>query len=395
MSAARSPAESARWGLVGDVVFDGAAVADRPTVLIDGGRVVAVGAALPESIEVVECTGATILPGLVDCHQHLCFDGVGTLEEQVSGHTDDELAARARASARSALAGGVTTIRDLGDRGYVTLDLRGDEQLPNLLASGPPITAPKGHCWYLGGECAGDDLADAVDERVERGCDVVKIMVTGGALTPTWPPWRSQFSLVEVRAVVDRAHAAGLSVAAHCHGVAGIRDAVAAGVDTIEHCTFLTEAMESAASDDLLDELAASDTALSATLGNLPRPPLPPQWQSAVPRVRAALGRIHTAGGTVLVGTDAGINPYKPHDVMPRALADLVDLGMTPLEGLTAMTSRAADTLGLPDVGRLSAGAVADVIAVDGDPFSDPGALTAIARVWRAGVAIGRPAGSP
>jgi imidazolonepropionase-like amidohydrolase len=146
--------------------------------------------------------------------------------------------------------------------------------------------------------------------------------------------------------------------------------------------------MESDAPEALLDELAGSATALSATLGALSRPPLPAQWAAAVPHMRAAFGRVHDGGGTVLVGTDAGINRYKPHDVMPRAMADLVDLGMTPVEALTAMTSRAADTLGLPQVGRLAAGAVADIVAVDGDPFSDPGALTAISRVWRAGVAV-------
>lgn len=376
------------WGLSAEAVFDGTGVAERPTLLVDDGRVVDVGVALPETIEVVECAGATILPGLVDCHQHLCFDGDGTLEGQVRGRSDDELAARARASARTALAGGVTTLRDLGDRGYVTLGLRGDDELPNLLTAGPPITPPNGHCWYLGGECEGDNLARAVDERVERGCDVVKIMVTGGALTPTWPVWKSQFSLAEVRAVVERAHAAGVPVAAHCHGVDGIRDAVTAGVDTIEHCSFFTEAMESDAPEALLDELAGSATALSATLGAVSRPPLPAQWAAAVPRMRAAFGRVHDGGGTVLVGTDAGINQYKPHDVMPHAMADLVNLGMTPVEALTAMTSRAADTLGLPQVGRLAAGAVADIVAVDGDPLSDPSALTAISRVWRAGVAV-------
>lgn len=377
------------WGLRADAVFDGRRMVDRPTVLVDGGRVVSVGEVLPESVDVVDCGGSTLLPGLVDCHQHLCFDGVGTLEEQVSDLTDAELAARARGSARTAVEGGVTTVRDLGDRGYVTLALRDDPELPNLLAAGPPITPPGGHCWYLGGECEGDDnLARAVDERVEQGCDVVKIMVTGGALTPTWPLWKSQFSFEQVRAVVDRAHEAGLPVAAHCHGVDGIRDALAAGVDTIEHCSFFTDAMESAAPDDLLADLATSDTALSATLGALPGYGYPPVWQRAVERMRAAFGRVHAGGGTVLVGTDAGINPYKPHDVMPHALPVLVALGMSPLDGLAAMTSRAADTLGLPDVGRLIPGAVADVIAVDGDPVSDPPALARVDRVWRAGVAV-------
>lgn len=380
------------WGIRAAAVFDGTRVLERPTVIIDGSEVVAAGEPLPESMEIVDLPGSTVLPGLVDCHQHLVFDGNGTLEEQVCDRTDDELTDRARAHARRALEGGVTTLRDLGDRAFVTLDLRGDPELPTLLTAGPPLTYEGGHCWYLGGGCADTaELLAAVDERVERGCDVVKIMATGGALTPTFPMWKSQFDLSAIRTVVERAHGAGLPVAAHCHGVGGIRDAVAAGVDTIEHCTFFTEAMEAAPPVDLLDALAASDTALSATLGVLPGYKYPPTFAPSITTIRSSMGRIHHGGGTVLVGTDAGINAFKPHDVMPYAMADLVNLGMAPLDALRAMTSRAADVLGLPSAGRLAAGATADVVAVDGDPLVDPAALTCVTHVWRAGHPITRP----
>lgn len=381
------------WGIKAASVFDGSAVAERPTVLIDGGEVRAVGEPLPESIEVVDLPTATVLPGLVDCHQHLVFDGNGTLEEQVCDRSDEELAARARSNARRALEGGVTTLRDLGDRAFVTLDLRGDPGLPNLLTAGPPLTDRGGHCWYLGGECDGlDGLLAGVDERIERGCDVVKIMATGGGLTPTVPMWKSQFDRHQIIAVVERAHAAGIPVAAHAHGVDGIRDAVAAGVDTIEHCTFFTEAMHAAPPDDLLEVLAASDSALSATLGATPDRVLPPLFEASMATIREAFGRVHEGGGTVLVGTDAGINAFKPHDVMPRAMAPLVDLGMTPLEALAAMTSRAADVLGLPSVGRLAPGAAADIVAVEGDPLADPDDLTRVSHVWRAGQSVERSA---
>jgi imidazolonepropionase-like amidohydrolase len=141
--------------------------------------------AVPDSLALVDLgDDVTLLPGLVDCHQHLCFNGIGSLEEQVTGIGDQDLTERARDAARRALRGGVTTLRDLGDRRWVTLPLRGAVGLPTILAAGPPITRVGGHCWYLGGECEGEAaLRAAVRERIDRGCDVVKVMATGGALT--------------------------------------------------------------------------------------------------------------------------------------------------------------------------------------------------------------------
>jgi len=375
-------------------LFDGREMVDRPTVLLDGATVVAIGVDGPDDADVVDLGDMTLLPGLVDCHQHLCFDGQGTLEEQVADVDDAGLAARARESARRALLGGVTTLRDLGDRGFVTLPLRGQPGLPTILAAGPPITVDGGHCWYLGGACAGDDagLRVAVAERAERGCDAVKVMVSGGYLTPTVPMWVSQFSLAQLRLVVEEAHRRGLPVAAHCHGVPAISDAIDAGVDAIEHCTFFTSNGRCEPPPDLLDRLAASPVTISSTLGRLPDEPLPPIVEANLPALTESRRRLHELGATIVVGTDAGIDTAKPHDVLPHALADLVAFGMSPVDALRAMTSRAAGVLGLADrKGRLAAGFDADVIAVDGDPLADPAALTRIVAVWHAGTRVGEP----
>jgi imidazolonepropionase-like amidohydrolase len=383
------PSAPGRWGLRAAKLFDGYDFVERPDLLIDDGVVVSVGEALPDSVEVRDLGDVTLLPGLVDCHQHLVFNGHGTLEQQVSGIDDATLVERARANARLALEGGVTTVRDLGDRNFVTLGLRDDPELATIAAAGPPITPPGGHCWYLGGECEGSEqLAAAVADRVERGCDVVKIMVTGGAMTPSFPLWMSQFSEADVRLVVEAAHAAGLPVAAHCHGVDGIAMAVDVGVDSIEHCTFFTESNESVPPADLLDRLAASGVALSATWGVTEAPPSPPNWQRARPVIEAALGRVHTGGGVVVVGTDAGIYRQKPHDVLPYSLPTLLSAGMTTVEALRAITSSAADVCRRPERGRLHAGMPADILAVTGDPAADPAALTRIAAVWREGRTI-------
>jgi imidazolonepropionase-like amidohydrolase len=373
--------------LRGARLFDGDRLLDDPTVLFDGERVVAAGAPVPEGVEVVDLADATLLPGLIDCHQHLCFNGIGTLEEQVAGVGDDELVARARANGEQALRAGITTLRDLGDRAYLTLDLRDDVALPTIVASGPPLTVLNGHCWYLGGECEGDvGLIRAVDERVDHGCDVVKVMVSGGALTPTFPVWESQFSLAELRAVVERAHQRGLPVAAHCHGTRAIEDAVAAGADTIEHCTFFTDSGRSEPSEKVMKRVAESGAVVSATVGRLDDVDVPPLVKANFEAVRWSRQRLVELGATLVAGTDAGITAAKPHDVLPHAIRDFATAGMAPIEALRALTSTAARAIGLGDrKGRLAAGYDADVLAVRGDPLADEAALRSVAGVWRAG----------
>jgi imidazolonepropionase-like amidohydrolase len=371
-------------------LFDGERIVDRANILIDGGTIVDVGATVPADATAIDLGDATLLPGLIDCHQHLCFDGIGTLEEQVRDIDDERLLARARECAQRALRAGVTTLRDLGDRGFLTLSLRGDPTLPTILAAGPPITTPGGHCWYLGGECDGAaDLRRAVAARAEAGCDVVKVMVSGGFLTPTVPMWESQLDAEDLRLVVGDAHRRGLPVAAHCHGSDAIAQALDAGADSIEHCTFITNGLRSDPPDELIERLAASDVVISATLGRLPDRPLSPVVAANLPILNAARRRLHERGATIVVGTDAGINEVKPHDVLPHAISDLLESGMSPIEALRALTSVAARALSVGDhKGRLAAGCDADLIAVDGDPLAEPGALTSVSAVWRAGARI-------
>ncbi len=358
-------------------------------VLVEDGRIAAVGTAVDPGHDIHDLGSVTLMPGLVDCHQHLVFDGAGSLEEQVVGCSDDELRSRAYDAARTAVLGGVTTVRDLGDRNYVTLDLRGDPDLPTILCSGPPITTVGGHCWFLGGECSTrDEMIAAVCDRLERGCDVVKIMATGGFLTPATPMWKSQFGLEDLKLVVREAHAAGVAVAAHCHGLQGIGDAIDAGVDTIEHCTFLNESMHPAPAPALLDRLAASDTVISATIGSTPDTVHPEEIERILPGVFDALSAVRSRGGQIVVGSDAGINPFKPHDVARYAIHDLHTLGMGPIEALQTMTRDGADALSLPAKGRIEVAADADLMAVDGDPETDPDALTRVVQVWRAGTPL-------
>lgn len=368
-------------------VFDGHQVVDPPVVVVDGDRIVAVGTAAPAGVEVRDLGDATLLPGLVDCHQHLVFDGTGTLEAQVADRSDDELRERARTNARKALGAGITTIRDLGDRGFVTLDLRGDPSLPTILTSGPPITADGGHCWFLGGGCAGTDaLLAAVEERRRRRCDVVKVMATGGALTPTFPMWAAQFAADQMAAVVNAAHAAALPVAAHCHGIDGLVQALDAGVDSIEHCSFFTENGRSEPDPAIVDRLAVTRTPVSATYGVRPGWRPPPVIEANQAIVRHAMRTLVERGGTVVAGTDAGVSPGKPHDVLPHAARDLVAIGLSRPQVITTLTATAAEVCGVgARKGRLAAGFDADMVAVGGDPLTDVDVLLDVRDVWRGG----------
>lgn len=315
------------------------------------------------------------------------------MEEQVAPLDDEELRVRAVDNARRALAGGVTTVRDLGDRGWVTLGLRDRPDLPAIVAAGPPITRTDGHCWYLGGGADDEDaLRAAITERAERGVDVVKVMVTGGVLTVgRYPVSATQFSLDELRLLVDASHAAGLPVAAHCHGVAGIEAALAVGVDSIEHCSFLDGDLIARPEPDLLERLAASGIALSITIGRRPEVPIPVILLANRPTMTATWRRLHELGAVLVAGSDAGINESKPHDVLPHALRDFADSDIPLVDGLRAMTSVAAGVAGLADrKGRIAPGYDADLLAVTGDPGVDPDALSLVSAVWRGGVPVAR-----
>ena len=369
-------------------LFDGERLISSPAVLIEGGKVVAAGVSVPETVPVVDLGNQTLLPGLIDCHQHLCFDGNGSLEEQVSGLDDKDLARQARASAKQELRCGVTTLRDLGDRGFVTLALRDDSSLPTIFAAGPPITREGGHCWFLGGTCStsDDDLRRSVTERAERGCDVVKVMATGGVGTPYFPIWESQFTVHELRVIVDEAHRTGLPVAAHCHGIVGIERALDAGADSIEHCSFMTNRGRPEPDDSLLVRLASSGAVISATFGHLPDYPRPPELTAGWAILMPAFRRLNELGATVVAGTDAGIVPAKSHGVLPYAFGDLIEIGMNPVQALRSLTAVAAKACGVADrKGRLAPGFDADIIAMAGDPLANPEASLEVSSVWRAG----------
>jgi imidazolonepropionase-like amidohydrolase len=367
------------------------------TVLVGGGRIVGVEAhdhPLPHDVAVTSYDG-TLLPGLVDAHVHLVSDCTPGGLERAGGADDDTLDDTIASALAQHAAAGVTTVRDLGDTRFRTVDHRDRRApgVPRVLASGPPLTVPGGHCHYLGGVVAGvDDARAVVAAHAERGVDVVKVMASGGMVTAGSDVLGVQFSPEELRAVVDAAHGAGLAALAHAHSLAGVRHAVAAGVDGLEHGSCLTGTGIAVPEDDLLDAIVAGGVVLDPTLSvdpayELPLDKLPPNLRATVERLGIAPGQLsaarapqlramHRRGVRIVTGTDAGAAPPKRHGGAWRAVVDLLLADLTVAEALATATSYAADACGIgEETGRLRAGLAADLLVVDGDLASDPQAL--------------------
>ena len=340
----------------------------------------------------IDLAGATLLPGLVDTHVHLAFDASADPVGNLARRHDSEVAEAMAHAGRAALRGGVTTVRDLGDRGYLSLGLRGRADLPTIVAAGPPITTPGGHCHYLGGAAAPtiEGVRAAVREHAARGVDVIKIMASGGTLTPGSRQDLAQFPPEVLRAAVDEAHRLGLEVTAHAHAVSAIADAVAAGVDGLEHVTFWTEDGVDAPGH-LIQLIAGQRIVVGATIGMVPVPGMapPPAMATRIPGILASTRQLYQAGAAMVAGTDAGIAPVKPHDVVRHAPAMLRQLGFGQAEALHTITSVAAAVCGLGHrKGRIAPGFDADILAVDGDPITDPDALHRIRAVYAHGAAV-------
>jgi imidazolonepropionase-like amidohydrolase len=381
--------------LQADRVYRGPGNCGPGVVLVEDGVIAEVGPPVGDPADhVTQLGNATVLPGLVDSHLHLAFDASADVLTPLLHDGDDALLLRMAANARAALAVGVTTVRDLGDRRFLSLVLR--ERLrsepssgPELLVAGPPLTRTGGHCWFLGGEAdTTEQLRAAVRERAERGCDVVKIMATGGALTPGFGPHESQYGAEQLAAVVAAARQVGLPVAAHAHGPDGIRDSVAAGVDSVEHCTWFTaDGVE--VDRAVARRMADTGIVMGATLGQRPGAAPLPAVAARLETYFATVVELMGLGVPVAAGTDGGVSPAKPHDVLPRGVTALLDRGVAFDDALATVTTSAAAACGVGErKGRLERSYDADLLVVRGDPRQDAAALLDVARVYRAGVRV-------
>ncbi|GAA2015922.1 amidohydrolase family protein [Nakamurella flavida] len=391
-------------------VFDGTAFRGPAAVLLDGPLLVDVvdPEAVPAGVEVHDLPGATVLPGLVDTHVHLCGDGRLKAMDRAARADPTELDAIITRSLGVQLAAGVTTVRDLGDTRFAVVDRRDRQRRhepdePTVVAAGPALTSPGGHAAALGGVVSGRaEILAAVQARVDRRVDVIKVMGSGGLTTWGSDVAGCQFSDDELGLIVSTAHGAGLPVTVHAHSLASVRQALRAGVDGLEHCGALTETGFDLP-DDTLAALVAQDVVLGGCLAHSSADVLtmaPPTVLAMMRRAgvgprdfdegRAAmLRRVFLAGITIGVGTDGGVTSGRPHGGAAADAATVLRIGGDTRDAAAAATSVGAGVCGLGDrKGRLAPGFDADMLVADGDVAGDITALQRVLAVYKAGVPV-------
>jgi imidazolonepropionase-like amidohydrolase len=382
-------------------LFDGKsnALLTPGVVVVTDGKIVAAGtsAAIPAGAEVIDLGDATLLPGFIDAHTHLTMmysedykqERLDPLEKTIA-----ERALDASVNARVTLLAGVTTVRDVGSSDYLDVGLRnairnGKVPGPRMLVTVHALSATGGHCDFsqgfreglfghesgpLEGVVNGADQARyAVRLDHKYGADMIKVCATGGVLSPTDDVDTPQLTQEELNAIVDEAHALRRKTAAHAHGAEGAKRAIRAGIDSIEHGTFLD--------DEALDMMKQRGTFLVPTLmaaqglqeridkGIYMPPAILAKAKTAIASIRQTFQRALAKGVKIGLGTDAAVYP---HGRNLEEFHQMTDLGMKPIDALKAGTSMDAELLGLADkIGTLEAGKIADVVAVPGDPVQN------------------------
>ena len=368
--------------MTGDgTVTDGAIVIGDRTV--DWAGPAAVLPAQYQGMPRTDYPDSTIMPGLIDCHVHLGLDGGPNPAARMRRETDAQQLVLMLRSARDLLGVGVTTARDLGARAYLDVVVRdaiaeGLARGPRMVVAARPITVTGGHCWFMGGEAdSDDDLRRMVRTHHKHGADLIKVMSTGGFMTTGSAPWYAQFTAAQLAVIVEEASRVDMPVAAHAHGIEGIRRAVAAGVTTLEHCSFVTETNDRRFDEALAARIAEQKIFVCPTISA--NAPYIAELTGIV--VGAHVRAMHELGVRIITGTDAGID-NNPHHQYVGGLQYLVTLGFEPAEVLAMATTEAAAALGVDAItGRLAPGYDADLIVVDGDPRADLAALGRLRRV--------------
>jgi imidazolonepropionase-like amidohydrolase len=374
-------------------------------IVIEDGKIVSVGpdsgATADANVKVIDLSGKTVLPGLIDAHTHLTFNprfGYDTLA--ISVPREALIGAK---NARVTLLAGFTSVRNVGANAFSDVALRdainaGDVPGPRIDASGPALGITGGHCdnnllpyeyhaTEIGVADGVENVQHKVREVIKYGADVIKVCATGGVLSLGDDPQHSQYTQAELAAIVADAHRLGRKVAAHAHGAEGIRWAAEAGIDSIEHGSYIDDAAIAAMKQHgtyLVPTLYLGDWFLE----NAPKTGVPPQMlakaQAVLPAARKNIAHAFASGVKVGFGTDAAVYP---HGLNAREFAVMVKLGLTPLQSIQAATVNDADLLGWSDkVGVIEPNHFADIIAVDGDPLQDVTTLERVKFVMKGGV---------
>ncbi len=379
-------------------------------IWIEAGKIKAIGKAadiskqLPAGTKTIDLSNSTILPGLIDCHTHLTMSPnmLGPSGYHISYPRSALLGAR---NARLTLEAGFTSVRNVGASGYADIALRdainaGDVPGPRMLASGPPLSITGGHGDnnFLAPQFnySDDGVADGVDAvtakvrtNIKYGADFIKFMATGGVLSEGDNPALEQYSPEEMKAIIDTAHGLSRKVAAHAHGTLGIKNAVLAGVDSIEHGSYINDEDIALMKQHgtylvptvfLEDWLIANYQHLGFTQSMIDK------MNTVLPIAKQNLSHAFKEGVKVAFGTDSAVYP---HGMNAGEFGAMVKMGLPPLVAIQAATVNAADLLGWSDrVGTIEPGKFADIVAVDGDPVADVTTLEHVRFVMKGGEVI-------
>lgn len=381
------------------------------TIIVRDGKIAEVrdGFVAPEAgVTLIDLRTSFVMPGLIDMHVHMFMEGdpMKARLEGLSRDEGDEMII-GEENARKELEAGFTTVRDLGSDPRQIRSLRdgidrGAVAGPSIINAGQMISVSGGHGDGTNGlaepwaeaiaarqinTCNGaDDCRRAVRQQVGLGALTIKFAATGGVLSNVAGGLGQQMTIDEMRAVVETAHSFGRKVAVHAHAVEGVHAAVEAGVDTVEHGTFLDDATISLMKQRgtwLVPTMLAPQTALAnARAGKLP-PTMLPKAEAAAAAAFDSHSRAIRAGVRIAFGTDTGVSP---HGINAQEFALMVRAGMTPMAAIRASTVDAAEALGLKDRGSIEPGKWADIIAVTGDPLTDVRVLESVDFVMRHGV---------
>ena len=366
----------------GGLVFDGCGnTLENHGVLVDGqkiSRVAPLGEFEGYSGEKVDTSSGTLLPGLIDCHVHLVYSGEADPKSHLLKLGPGQIVINALENAQKTLRSGITSIRDLGGRDFLEFAVRdacnsGRQTGPTIKAAGRMICMTGGHRNAFGRVADGpDEVLKAVREQIHAGSDVIKLMATGGVMTPGVNPEDAHYSEEEMRVGVNEGHRFNRKCASHAQGSAGILNAVKAGMDSIEHGIFMTQ--------ECLDAMLKEQTYLVPTLAAVNNIFL--NRDNGIPdfivektiRVRErhhqSIKMFYQSGGKMAMGTDAG-TPFNVHGDNCKELEYMVDLGVTNVNALKISTSNAADLMDLQDRGMIREGYYADLLIVSGNPVED------------------------